>query len=83
MNTIETAKMSARGQIIIPKEIRDSIHAKESTIFTMMPLDTDTIIMKRLDKNKLLTEFRSIRSRAVKMASEDISKEIISARKKR
>ena len=58
---IETAKMSTRGQVIIPKDIRDYIKAEENTIFTVVSLNKDTILMKKMDKKKLLTEFRNIR----------------------
>ena len=80
--TIETAKMSERGQIIIPKEVREYIHATESTIFTVMPIDEETIIMKKLDKEKLIKEFRSIR-RGVKekLTSKEIGEEIKQVRK--
>ena len=81
MTEIETAKMSERGQIIIPKEIRDYIGAKENTTFTIMPLDKETIIMKKLDKIKLIQEFRNIRKGTEKLTSEDINKEIKEARK--
>ena len=82
MNDIETAKMSERGQIIIPKEIRDHVHARENTIFTLMSIDEETIIMKKLDKNKIIDDFRSIRKRAAKLSREEINKEIQHVRKK-
>ena len=84
MAEVETAKMSERGQIIIPKEVREYIDAKESTIFTIMPLDRETIVMKKLDKMKLIKEFRSIR-RGVKdkLTPEEINEEIKQARKQR
>ena len=81
MAEIETAKMSERGQIIIPKGVREYIEAKENTIFTVMPLDKETIIMKKLDKMKLIQEFRSIRKSAEKLAPEEINKEIKETRK--
>ena len=82
MTDIETAKMSERGQIIIPKDIRDYIDAKENTIFTIMPLDKDTIIMKKLDKEQLVKEFRSIRAGVKeKMSSKDIDEEVRQSRK--
>ena len=82
MTAVETAKMSERGQIIIPKDIREYIDAKEDTIFTMMPLDKDTIIMKKLDKEKLIKEFRSIRGGVKeKMSSKEIEEEIRQSRK--
>tara|TARA_Y100000310_G_scaffold336853_1_gene422467 strand:- start:942 stop:1190 length:249 start_codon:yes stop_codon:yes gene_type:complete len=81
--SIETAKMSERGQIIIPKGVRNYIRAKENTIFTVMPLDKDTIVMKRLDKEKLIKEFKNIRkSIKNKLISEDINEEIKQARKR-
>ena len=79
--TIETAKMSERGQIIIPKGVREYIGAKENTIFTVMPLNKEIIIMKKLDKIKLIQEFRSIRKSAEKLTPEEINKEIKEARK--
>jgi len=81
MTDLETAKMSERGQIIIPKEIRDHVHATQNTIFTIMPLDKETIIMKKLNKNKIIDEFRNIRKRVIKLSKQDIDKEIQNVRK--
>ena len=82
MTDIETAKMSERGQIIIPKDVREYINAKENTIFTIMPLDKDTIIMKKLDKEQLVKEFRSIRAGVKeKMSSKDVDEEIRQSRR--
>jgi len=82
MTDIETAKMSERGQIIIPKDVREYINAKENTIFTIMPLDKDTIIMKKLDKEQLVKEFRSIRAGVKeKMSAKDVDEEIKQGRR--
>lgn len=82
MTEIETAKMSERGQIIIPKEVRDYIGAEESTIFTIIPIDRETIIMKKLDKIKIIQELRSIRTRVKgKLTIQEINQEIEEARK--
>ena len=62
---IETAKMSERGQIIIPKEIRGEINADIGTIFAVSTLDKDTIVMKKLD---LVSEFRKLRGKARKVS---------------
>ena len=79
---IETTKMSTRGQVIIPKDVRDYISAQENTIFTVVPLDKDTILMKKMDKKKLLQEFRSIRSSVKeKLSSEEVNNEIRANRK--
>ena len=79
---IETTKMSTRGQVIIPKNIREYIGAKDSAIFTVVPLDKDTILMKKMDKKKLLQEFREIRgSIKEKLSPEEIKDEIKARRK--
>ena len=80
---VETAKMSGRGQIIIPKDVREYIHARENTTFTIMPLDAETIIMKKLDKQMLINEFRAVRGRIKnKLSSEEINEEIMQVRKR-
>ena len=74
--------MSTRGQVIIPKDIRDYIKAEENTIFTVVSLNKDTILMKKMDKKKLLTEFRNIRdSIKGKLSTEEINNEIRAHRK--
>ena len=83
MTDLETAKMSERGQIIIPKDIRDYIGATEDTIFTVMPLDRETIVMKKLDQQKLVEEFRRIRVGIKKFTGEEISDEISRFRKEK
>jgi len=79
---IETTKMSTRGQVIIPKDIRDYIHAGEGTLFTVVTLDEETLVMKRIDKSKLLQEFKNIRQRVKKkLNEEEILNEIREVRK--
>lgn len=79
---VDTTKMSTRGQVIIPKGIRDYIGAEEDTIFTVISLDRETIVMKKLDKKRLINEFRTIRTKTKKISSEEISDEIQAARSK-
>jgi len=58
---VETTKMSTKGQVIIPKEVREFTQSKENTMFTVMPLNTETIILKKMDRDKMVKEFRKIR----------------------
>ena len=44
---IETTKMSSRGQIVIPQNVRDEIHAEEGTVFLVMT-NSDTLILKKV-----------------------------------
>ena len=80
--SIETAKMSERGQIIIPKEVREDVDAATDTIFAVSSIDKDTIVMKKLDTKKLTEEFRRLRSKAKKISPDKIEAEINAARKK-
>ena len=80
--SIETAKMSHRGQIIIPKDIREMIGATDDTIFAVSTIDKDTIVMKKIDTKKLTDEFKRLRSKVIKLSEGDIGEEIHAARKK-
>ncbi len=44
-----TTKMSARGQVVIPKEIRERMQLEEGTEFIVVAKD-DVIVMKRLEE---------------------------------
>lgn len=59
---VETTKMSSRGQVVIPQSIRDSMHAKEGTIFAIIA-DKDKIVLKKIEtpsKAMLLKELTSL-----------------------
>ena len=60
--TIETTKMSSKGQIVIPQDIREEIKAKEGTIFAILS-SNDTIILKKIEtpsKETLIKELTNI-----------------------
>ena len=80
---IETAKMSGRGQIIIPKEIRKHIGATAETVFAVSALDDQTIVMKKIDTDKLVKEFREMRTRTIKVPQKEVDREVYAARKGR
>ena len=79
---IETAKMSERGQIIIPKDIREEIGAATDTIFAVSTIDHDTVVMKKLDTKSLVSEFKKLRGKAKKVSSDKIEAEINAVRKR-
>ncbi|MEM2139118.1 MAG: hypothetical protein QXM96_03110 [Candidatus Woesearchaeota archaeon] len=79
---IETTKMSTRGQVIIPRDIREYIEADKDTIFVVMPINKETIVMKKINNN-LIEEFKKIRSEINKINERDISNEIKEYRKSR
>ncbi|MBN2422958.1 AbrB/MazE/SpoVT family DNA-binding domain-containing protein [Candidatus Woesearchaeota archaeon] len=60
--SIETVKMSSKGQIVIPSEIRDLIGANEGTVFAVTN-DKNTVILKKIDlpsKEELINELTII-----------------------
>ena len=69
----ETIKMSSRGQIVIPQDIREELKASEGTIFSVVS-SKDAIILKKIlvpSKEDLIKEFGAIaldgRKRAEKL----------------
>ena len=44
---IETTKMSSKGQIVIPQDVRAEINAEEGTIFLVIT-KKDTVILKKI-----------------------------------
>ncbi|KKS95206.1 AbrB/MazE/SpoVT family DNA-binding domain-containing protein [Candidatus Woesearchaeota archaeon] len=44
---VETVRMSSKGQVVIPQDIREDIHVEEGTIFAVVGTK-DTIILKRI-----------------------------------
>ncbi len=58
----ETIKMSSRGQIVIPQDIREELNASEGTIFSVVS-SKDAIILKKIlipSKEDLIKEIGAI-----------------------
>ena len=81
---IEIAKMTSKGQIVIPQDIRDHVGLREGERFLVFEAD-DSIILKRinhLEKAKNLKEFEAVFSSMWKTAKKhgvtrsDATKEI-------
>ena len=85
----ETIKMSSRGQIVIPQDIREEIKASEGTIFSIVSV-RDAIILKKIStpsKEDLIKELEAIalegRKRAEKLGikESDVPELVQSVRK--
>ena len=46
---VETTKMSSRGQVVIPQDLREELGIEEGTVFAVMG-SRDTLILKKLEK---------------------------------
>jgi AbrB family looped-hinge helix DNA binding protein len=57
-------KMSSRGQIVIPQELREKLKADEGTVFAVEGSE-DTIILKRINLPSKETLFKELERIAV------------------
>lgn len=51
---VEFTKLSSKGQIVIPRDIRESLELKEGTPFAVMK-QNDTILLKKMALPKIKT----------------------------
>ncbi len=59
---VEMVKMSSKGQIVIPQDIREEICASEGTMFAVVS-GRDSIVLKKVatpSKEELICELREI-----------------------
>ncbi|MBS3121672.1 AbrB/MazE/SpoVT family DNA-binding domain-containing protein [Candidatus Woesearchaeota archaeon] len=59
---VETIRMSSKGQVVIPQQIRDKLHAVEGTVFAVVG-GKDSIILKKIatpTKEDLINELVAI-----------------------
>ena len=60
--SVETIRMSSRGQVVIPQEIRDEFNMVEGTVFAVIG-SADTVILKKINtpsKDELIKELGKI-----------------------
>jgi len=84
MNTVATTRMSSKGQIVIPEEIRNALGLKAGTKFVVMG-EGDVVVLKTISPPSS-TEFNELILRAREaayksgMTPEDIQKAISEVR---
>lgn len=66
MSTVATTRMSSKGQVVIPEEVRNSLHLECGTQFIVMG-ENDVIILKTITPPSM-SEFDGIVSRARRQA---------------
>lgn len=85
MVTYSTTKLSAKGQIVIPAEIRDNLHLEEGHQFVVIG-QGDTVILKSISFPKLedladLLDESQKKARMVGLKKTDIEKAVKKARR--
>jgi len=79
---IELTTIGERGQVVIPRAIREKMPAPKGTLFSVILIDKDILVMRRVDKRKLLGEFRGLRKSIENKFSEaEILDEVRKSRK--
>ncbi len=58
---IKITSIGDRGQIVIPQSIRQKMHAQRGTSFSVALIDEDTLVIKKIDRTKLLGDFNKLR----------------------
>ena len=68
---VELTTIGERGQVVIPQEIREKMPAPKGTLFSIILVDKDIIVMKRVDKQQLIGEFKTLRDAIKKKFTEE------------
>jgi len=67
---IEITKMSSKGQVVVPQDIRDELGLEDGTVFAIFG-SHDTIVLKRIEtptKESLIKDFEKIAKEGKKRA---------------
>lgn len=87
MSRIATTKMSSKGQVVIPEEMRKRLHLESGQQFVVMA-DSDVIILKSIEA-PCMSEFSDLVSKARKQAKkaglkkQDVDDAVKAVRKKK
>jgi AbrB family looped-hinge helix DNA binding protein len=79
---VETVRMSSKGQIVIPQDIREGLNAGEGTVFAVAG-SKDTVILKKIatpSKDELIKSLGAIaKSAKAKLEKKGISEKDLQA----
>lgn len=80
---VETIRMSSKGQIVIPQDVREKLHVDEGTVFAVVG-SRDTIILKRIatpTKEELIKDLGLFAKKAkIKLQSRGITEKYLQAK---
>lgn len=84
MSALSTTKLSSKGQVVIPEEVRNRLHLKEGTQFVVIG-EGDAVVLKAIAAPKM-SDFESLLDQAQRSAKKaglkksDIDEAIASVR---
>jgi AbrB family looped-hinge helix DNA binding protein len=80
---VGTIKMSSKGQIVIPQDIREELHAREGTVFAVVGVK-DTLILKKVatpGKEELIKQLSAIAQKSKrKLQQKGITEQMLNAK---
>jgi AbrB family looped-hinge helix DNA binding protein len=68
MENIDFTRLSSKGQIVVPRRIRERLHLKDGEIFLIFGTN-DTLVLKRVQEPSS-AEFKKLLIRSRKLAKE-------------
>lgn len=68
MENIDFTRLSSKGQIVVPRRIRERLRLADGEIFLIFGTD-DTLVLKRVQKPSV-TEFNALLAQSRKLAKE-------------
>jgi antitoxin PrlF len=72
-NTLMASKLTSKGQVTVPKKVRDYLGLKPGKPVTFERLKTGEIALKAADAKPRVSKFARLRGRAtVRMSTEEI-----------
>ena len=81
--SLETVRMSSKGQIVIPQDIREELYATEGTLFAVVG-SKDTVILKKIEtpsKEQLMKDLKTIAKQAkIKLQQKGFSERDLQAK---
>ena len=84
---IEVVNLSSKGQLVIPKDMREEMKLNRRDKFVLIN-DKDTILLKKLQEDEVRSRIKSLMKtftkefKKAKITKEDLKKEIKSVRQK-
>jgi len=80
---IEFGTLSEKGQLVIPRHLRENLHWEKGTKVSMAKVDEDSIVIKRIDTDAWQKEFDKLRAKAKRISEAEIVDIIRGARKEK
>ena len=73
---METTKLSSKGQLVIPKRVRDAVQAKIGTLFSVRGEGRRIVLETARKKERKLADWPGLNPAGVKLSTSELSKPV-------